>query len=405
MDAAAIKAPFEHTNMMSVVTHTDNPYPLYEWMRDNAPLYWDPEGEIWAVSRYDDVVFVSRRTDLFCSGFGVVPHLGTDIWPDEAMINLDGKAHTKQRGLVAKGFSPRRIAQQEDLIRKSANMMVDRLLEKDSVDLVADFAAKLPFQIIGNMLGYPKDKLDALLEWTDTYTHAGCGPDHITEEVVDAFANFVEFHEDLLAEKKANPGDDLLSIWLSAELDGEKLGEDKMMYEHNLLLVGGAETTRSAISGGMVALMEHPDQLAWLRENLDDPDAVGRAAEEIIRWTTPFVRMARTVVDDVEYHGQMMKKGQQVLMLYPSANRDPRAFDNADQFDIRAPRAKPHLSFGIGKHFCLGAALARLELRIALEVLIRRVPHMRLQAGNPPVPHPSSFTRGLRRCPVHVHSE
>ena len=401
----AAKEPTDYSqhDLMSLELHTSDPWEFYEWLREEEPLFWDVNNEIWGVSRFDDIVFVSTRTDLFCSGLGVIPGLGLDIWPDEAMINLDGKAHTKQRGLVAKGFSPRRIEAMEDRIREIANELVDAMLAEEDSDLVNALARPLPFRAIAEMLGYPEGKEDDVLEWTDEYSQGGNGIQGVTEEVVEAFENFVDFHEELLAQKKENPGDDLISLWLAAELDGERLSEDKLMYEHNLLLVGGSETTRTAISMGVAALLEHPEQMAYLVDHVDDPQVVGRAVEEMIRWSCPFVRMSRTATCDVEMHGKVIKKGQQVVMLYPAANRDPRAFENPDQFDVRRNPKRGHLSFGIGKHFCLGSSLARLETRITLETLIRRVPDLRLHPERARERVQSCFVRSLATCPVKVN--
>lgn len=392
--------PQRTLDMLSLSFHSEDPWDDYAWMRDEEPLYWDATNELWVVSRYKDVVHVSRRTDLFCSGQGVIPNLGTDIWPDEAMINLDGEAHSCQRALVGKGFSARRIEKLEPLIRDIVNDIIDAVGPTGECDLVVDIARQVPYRIICHMLGYPESIGDDVLDWTDTYSHAGCGPDHITEDVLDAFANFSMFHEELLEEKKANPGDDLLSIWLSAELDGKKLGEDKLLFEHNQFMVGGAETTRTAIAMGMQALMDHPEQMAWLREHVDDLDAMGTAVEEILRYTCPFVRMRRTATRDTELHGKTIKKDDQVVMLYPAANRDERIFEEPNRFDIQRDSSHPHLSFGIGKHYCIGSSLARLETRVVIETLLRRLPDLKAKPGAPAERLQSCFVRGLKTFPV-----
>jgi len=286
------------------------------------------------------------------------------------------------------------------IIREVVDGLIAEVAPRGECDLVLDIARPLPFRVISRMLGYPAEGNEALLDWTDAYTHAGCGPDFITEEVVEAFSNFVMFHEETLEQKKRCPADDLLSVWLKAELDGEKLSEDKIMYEHNLLLVGGSETTRGAIALGMQELFRHPDQMAWLREHLDDDEAVVRAVEELIRWSCPFVRMRRTATQDVELHGQTIREGQEIIMLYPAANRDPRAFEDPDRFDVRRSTPHPSLSFGFGKHYCLGARLARLEVRIMLEALLARLPGLRARPDTPPVYARSCFVRGMTSFPV-----
>ncbi len=393
-------SPFEGTDLMSLDVHTHDPEPLYEWLREHRPLYWDTVNEFWAVTRYDDVVFVSRRTDLFCNGQGVIPNLGTDVWPDEAMINLDGDEHTHQRGIINSGFTSRRIDALEGEIRELANEMVDRVIAQGACDLVLDLARPLPFRIISRMLGYATDENYEVLDWTDAYAMGGCGPNHVTDEVVMAFDQFMEHHEELLEEKKACPGPGLLNLWMDAELDGKKLSEDKLLYEHNLLLVGGSETTRTAIAAGPQALMAHPDQLAWLREHVDDVSVLNTAVEEMIRFSCPFVRMRRTATQDVELHGKTIREGDQVVMFYPAANRDPRAFEDPQVFDVRRKNRLPSLSFGVGKHFCIGSNLARLETRIVLEVVLRRLHDLRPDPDAAAVPARSCFVRSLKQLPV-----
>ena len=384
-------------DLMALDVHTFNPEPVYEYLRNEEPLYWDAKNQMWAVSRYDDVIFASKNTEIFCSGKGVVPGVSQEDWPDEAMINLDGDAHTRQRGLVSKGFTPRRIAELEQHARDIVIELLSNVTPTGKCDIVKDIARPLPMRIIGEMLGYPQEMHEAILDWTDTFTQGGCGAGHITEDVVEAFSNFCQYHFQLVEERKENPGDDLLSVWLNAELDGEKLSEDKLLYEHNLLLVGGSETTRNAISAGFLELIHHPEQLQHL---IDHPDAIPHAIEEIVRWATPFVRMARTLTQDYTWYDKEMKAGQQILMLYPAANRDPRAFDNPQVFDIHREFKRPPVAFGYGKHFCLGAALARLELRVTFEETLKRLPGLKLDPTAEVVPHPSCFIRGLETLPV-----
>ena len=388
---------FADVDLVDIRTHGLDSEPLYHWLREEAPVFWDARNQLWAVSRYDDVVHVSRETEVFCSRFGVVPGVPLDVWPDEAMINLDGEEHRCQRGLVSKGFTPRRIAELEPTIRSIVAGLIDRVAHKGECDLVADLARPLPMRVIGDMLGYPVEKNDTVLDWTDVIVQGGNGLAYVNEETSAAFFQFVEFHNQLLAERKLERGDDLISIWLDAELDGKRLTDEKLLFEHNLLLVGGSETTRHAISGGMYQLLQRPDDVAYLR---DHPQAIPLAVEEMVRWTSPFVRMQRTLLSDHELHGTTMKKGDKLLMLYPAANRDPRVWARPQEFDIRRESDKPPIAFGIGKHYCLGAALARLEIRVTVEELLRRLPDLRVPPGFRPHVKPSSFVRGLANLPV-----
>lgn len=396
----ARRAEFSQADLLSLDLHTQDPWEFYAWLRDEEPLFWDPNNELWAVSRYDDVLWVSRRTDLFCSGQGVIPKLGLDIWPDDAMINKDGDEHTCRRALVSKALTPRRVEELEPRIREIIDGLITNFIARGSADLVTEFSRPLPFRVIADMLGYPEDIVGDVLDWTDIYCGGGNGPAGVTEEVVDAFANFHGFHEGIVEERRACPGKDLVSALLAAEVDGQKLTDDMLLWEHNLLLVGGSETTRSAIAIGMQALMAHPDQLAYLVANVDDQDVMNAAVEEMIRYACPFVRMRRTATQDVEFHGKTIKAGDEIVLLYPAANRDPRAFANPDVFDVRRDPEKPALSFGIGKHYCPGASLARLDTRLALEALLRRLPDLRLSQDAEPVRLRSCFVRSLTSLPV-----
>jgi cytochrome P450 family 142 subfamily A polypeptide 1 len=391
---------FQGIDLNEIHVHGLSAEPLYEWLREKAPLFRDAK-DLWAVSRYDDVVYVSKHPEIFCSRFGVVPGVNLDMWPDEAMINLDGEEHTCQRGLVSKGFTPGRIAALESHIRAIVGELIDRVQSRGECDLVSAIARPLPMRVIGDMLGYPVERNDELLDITDVVVLGGNGAEHVTPEVAEQFMKFCTFHEELLAERKEKRGDDLISVWLDAELDGKKLSEEKLLYEHNLLLVGGSETTRHAISGGMYQLLRHPADVAFLRAN---PQAIPNAVEEMVRWTTPFVRMQRTLLADHEMYGVTMKEGDKMLMIYPAANRDPRAFERPQEFDVRRKFDKPALAFGLGKHYCLGASLARLEIRVFLEEVLRRFQDITVVPGFDPAVKPSSFVRGLSSLPVQFRA-
>ncbi|MET0593539.1 MAG: cytochrome P450 [Polyangiaceae bacterium] len=391
---------FEGIDLNEIHVHGLSAEPLYEWLREKAPIFRDAK-DLWAVSRYDDVVYVSKHPEIFSSSGGVVPGVNLEMWPDEAMINKDGDEHTCQRGLVSKGFTPGRIAELESNIRTIMGELLDRVVKDGKCDLVSALARPLPMRVIGDMLGYPIERNDELLDITDVVVLGGNGPEHVTEEVAGEFMKFCTFHEELLAKRKEKRGRDLISIWLDAELDGKKLSEEKLLYEHNLILVGGSETTRHAISGGMYQILRRPDDVAFLRAH---PEAIPNAVEEMVRWTTPFVRMQRTLLADCTMHGATMKEGDKMIMVYPAANRDPRAFERPQEFDVRRRFDKPALAFGLGKHYCLGASLARLEIRVFLEEVLRRLADITIDPGYEPTMKPSSFVRGLSSLPVHFRA-
>jgi cholest-4-en-3-one 26-monooxygenase len=389
---------FSNVDLLDREVHGPLADPLYDWLLEKAPLYYDVKNALWAVSRYDDVVYVSKHTEIFCNRFGVVPGIPLDMWPDEAMINLDGEEHTCQRALVSKGFTPRRTAALEGKLRDFVDELVDQVAERGECDLVTAFARPLPMRIIGELLGYPRECQDQVLDWTDVYVDAGSsGVASVTDEVTEAFQKFCGVHQEILEQRQQQRGDDLISVWIDAEIDGKRLSEDKLLYEHNLLLVGGSETTRHAISVGMLELLKRPEDVAFLREH---PEAIPNAVEEMIRWTSPFVRMQRTLLQDHELHGTTLKEGDKIVVLYPAANRDPRVWERPRAFDIRRSFEKPALSFGYGKHYCLGASLARLEMKVFLERVLTRLPDLRLAEDAGAVVKPSAFLRGLARLPV-----
>ncbi|MGB7475287.1 MAG: cytochrome P450 [Polyangiales bacterium] len=389
-------AKFHNVDFCAPSTH-DNPYEMYDHFLENEPLYFDEKNEVWEVFRYDDIVAIERDTETFISGEGVRPN----IPPDPGMIYQDGEQHSKQRALVSSGFTPRQMRKMDDRAREIVTELVDNMLQKDEVDIVEDLAAALPMRLIADMLGIPEEKRASVQQWINEIMIGGSGPDYVTDEVNDAFENFCIHHEEMYQDRISAgcKGRDLLTIWINAEINGEKLDESQLLFEHVLLNVGGAETTRSAIAGGLERLSEHPKQYNALYE---DPSLIPNAVEEIIRWVCPFVNMYRTATRDYEMHGKVIKEGQMVGLTYPAANRDPRKYKDPHAFNIFrdfSTEAK-HLSFGLGPHFCLGASLARLEVRLSLEEMTERVKSIRIPEGRELEYVSSSFTRGLKKFPA-----
>lgn len=381
-------APGE-VDLIAPATH-DDPWPLYEWLREEAPCYRDANG-IWAVSRYDDIVAISKDPATFTSTEGNRPLLPAD----HSFIHLDGHAHRARRGLIEKWFGAKAVAKMTEHIREVTDALIDEVIESGSTEFVADVAAPLPARIMCEMTGVPLEMADEVREWLDVFIGAGNGPDHVDEETNDAFFKFGLLHMDLVEAHRQQPQDNLLSLWLNADLDGEKMNEDQLLFEHTMLMVGGSETSRNAITCGLWALANHRDQLEWL---LEHPEGLDNAVEEIVRWATPFISMSRTATRDVELHGQQIKEGDCVMMLYPPANRDPRRFDHPQSFDIRREFKKGQLAFGYGRHFCIGARLARAEVRVVLEQVLARMPDYELAA--PPSWSHSSFIKGITKLPL-----
>jgi cytochrome P450 family 142 subfamily A polypeptide 1 len=364
-------------------------------MREHAPVYWDAEGGVWGIARYDDVLAVSRDPQTFCSGQSSRP----DAPAIPSMINLDDPAHRRRRGLVSRGFTPRRVAAHEPKIRALCRELLDAVAPKGRCDFVAEVAAPLPMAMIGDLLGVEPGDREMLLRWSDDLI-AGTSQSSTPEQVgaaMRAFGEYTEYHRRVVAERRARPRDDLVGVLVRAEIDGERLDDDALLHETLLILVGGDETTRHVISGGMEALLRHPDQRKKL---LDDPRGIPTAVEEMLRWVTPIQNMSRTVMRDVELRGRRLRAGDRVLLLYPSANRDAAVFREPHVFDVER-QPNDHVAFGgYGAHFCLGAALARLELRVLFEEALARLPDLELASRAPLVRRPSNFIVGIASMPV-----
>ena len=387
---------FQNLDFCAPSTH-DNPYEMYDYFLEHEPIRFDETNDVWEVFRYDDIVAIERDAETFINGEGVRPN----IPPDPGMIYQDGELHNKQRALVSSGFTPRQMRKMEDRAHEIVVDLVDKMMAKDEVDIVTDLAGALPSRLIADMLDIPLEKRERVLNWINLIIAGGQGPEYVSDEVNDAFGNFCEHHEEMYQDRIAAgcTGSDLLTIWINAEINSEKLDESQLLFEHVLLNVGGAETTRSAIAGGLERLSNDQKQYDALYE---DPSLIPNAVEEILRWVCPFVNMYRTAARDYELHGKVIKEGQQVGLTYPAGNRDPRKFKDPHTFNIFRDFSKEakHLSFGLGPHFCLGSSLARLEIRQSLEEMTKRVKRISSPKGKPPVYVSSSFVRGLGSYPA-----
>lgn len=388
----SLAEPFGSIDLMDPDTHAGNPWPLYDWLREEQPMYWDAINELWCVSRYDDIVALAKQPKVFTSSEGNVPKMPQD----PSFINLDGKKHRDRRKLIQAFFTPAAVRKMQEHILDSVDALIDEVIEKGSCDFVEDIAAPLPVRLISEMTGIPEEYHEDVRHWMDVFMLGGNGPEHVTAEVNEAFINFGGLHMMLADERKENPKDDLLSIWVHAEIDGEPLNEDELLFEHTMMMIGGSETARNAVSGGIYEMAMHPDQRQRL---LDNPELLASAAEESTRWVTPFIRMSRTATQDVEFLGAQVKKGDEIIMLYPAANRDPRKFDDPHSFDVGRDFKKTRtLAFGYGAHFCLGAFLALSEIQCVFKRMLERMPDWEI-AGEPQFQR-SSFARGITSLPI-----
>lgn len=381
-------------DLMSGEFHGGDPYPGYAWMRANAPVYYDEANDIWAAATYAHVKSMGSDPATYSNATGARPK----FIPMPMMVDMDAPEHHRHRKLVSAGFTPRRIAAMEQHVRAVCDAVIDEVCERGSCDFVHDIAAPLPLNMIGDMLGVDRESRPDLLRWSELMLASQGDPNESTAEQASyAFAEYMAYMQPVLEDRRSTGADDdLIGILVNAELDGDRLDNDSLLFESLLLLIGGDETTRHVLSGGMLALQQHPDQLAQLQA---EPSLIPAAVEEMLRWVSPIKNMNRTLLRDVEVDGVTIPEGGQILLLYPSANRDETVFDAPDTFDItRDPN--PHLAFGFGSHFCLGNQLARIELRVMFDRLITRLPDLRLAAPGPFPSRPSNFISGLETMPV-----
>jgi cytochrome P450 family 142 subfamily A polypeptide 1 len=287
----------------------------------------------------------------------------------------------------------------EDDVRRDCDLIIDKICEQGSCDFVKDIAAPLPIAVIGDMLGVAPGDRDDLLRWSDDMLKSQGSPDpSLLDGAAMAFIEYTGYINTVFEDRRTQGStDDLVGVLCHAEIDGDSLDDDSLIHETLLILIGGDETSRHVISGGMEELMANPDQMARLAA---DPELMPSAIEEMLRWVTPIKNMARTATRDVELEGATIRAGQELLLLYPSANRDEAVFERADTFDItRSPN--PHMAFGFGAHFCLGNQLARLELKVMIERLLTRLPDLHLTVDRATLPRrEANFVSGIESMPV-----
>ncbi|MEO5873597.1 MAG: cytochrome P450 [Streptosporangiaceae bacterium] len=365
-----------------------NPQEELRWMREQAPVYWDGNGGVWGISRHADVRKISRIPDVFSNAQGI----RADAAPISMMIDMDDPAHKMRRKLVSSGFTSRRVAAQEDYLRRLCDEIIDDVCELGECDFVSDLAALLPLIVIGDALGVAPSDRRTLLTWSDDMLSALTGGDdlELLVKAGDAFTGFTAFAGEAIEERRGCPREDLLSVLVHAEVDGDRLDHDSLVQESLLILIGGDETTRHVISGGMYQLCVNPGQRQQL---IDDPGLIPTAVEEMLRWVSPIKNMNRTATRDFELDGRRISEGDKVLLLYPSANRDEDVFADPFRFDVgRTPN--DHIAFGNGPHFCLGNSLARLELKVMFEQLLLRLPDIEPVEDAEPAYRPANFVSG-----------
>ncbi len=379
------------------------PHAWLAHLRRHDPVHWQDEAAgpgFWAVTRYADCVTVNRDYERFSSAArGTMPfELADEEIAQQGlmMLNMDPPLHTRYRRLVNKGFTPRMVRDLEQSIHRSTDAIIDQVIDNGEADFVTDLSAELPLQVIAELLGVPHDERHKMFEWSNRMV-GNADPEYQSQasEAMDAAMELYAYAAELFAKKRANPHGDLMSVLTTVEVDGEQLSELELELFFLLLTVAGNETTRNLMSGAMHAFFEHPEQ--WQRL-LADRDLLPSAVEEMLRFVTPVMNFRRTAMCDVVLSDTAIAAGDKVVFFHTSANRDEDVFPDPDAFDI-ARDPNPHIAFGGGgPHFCLGANLARMEIRVMFEHLLDRMPDIgpagdaqRLQ---------SQFINGVKHLPV-----
>lgn len=399
----------------------NGPWEAYRRLRDETPIAWDPRHEIWVVSRYADIVRISLDNELFCSSRGIRPEQSLDL----SLIGLDEPHHTQRRRLINKGFTPRMVRNLEGRIRDVTTQTLDRAAARGECDFMADLAVPIPLIVIAELMGLPVEDRERFWHWSDAMMGGADRMDPSDPAILraaEAFGEYTSYVGGIVAERteayraaklaasrggEAPPlADDLISALVAANEEGilehsDELEHDELIMFLVLLVVAGNETTRNAMGGGMAALAEFPDQWRLL---LEHPEHLATLPDEIVRYVSPVISFARTATRDTELRGQQIREGEKVFMLYQSANRDADAFDAPD--DLRIDRSpNDHLAFGIGPHYCLGANLAKLEIRILFEELARRFPELQVAPGAGPTYGDTTLVHSVTALPVELGPE
>jgi len=351
-----------------------NPYEVYERLRSEDPIHRMRLINAWALTEYDDALAILQDHRRFSSGENKLEYA-----PYRTMLDLDPPDHTRLRSLVSKAFTPRAVAALGPRIQEIVDELLDELADKDSFDLISDFAFPLPVIVIAEMLGIPSEDRDKFNVWSNDIALA-VEPILSGEEIVRverASDEIIEYFEGIIEQRRREPREDMLSALLAAEEEGDRLTHDELLGTLMLLLVAGNETTRSLIGNGMLALLKNPEQLQRLR---DSPDLLDSSIDEMLRYDSPVQFIIRVVMEDVEFKGKQFRAGQKAVILVGAANRDPTVFADPGAMDI-GRQEKSHISFGRGIHYCLGSPLALLEARVAFANLIERFSSIELVEG------------------------
>jgi len=403
-------ASLNELELISPVFFAQNGYPFDAWkrLRREAPVYWFDRlrgKPFWAITRYDDIVSISRQPERYLNAPRLVvsPEGVTDEqFPVRTLLNMDPPDHHEYRALTNRRFTPKAMQRIRQSVDSIAEAILDDIAcdgEASEVDFVQAVSARLPIWVIAEMLGVPRSDWELLFGWTNRTIGAG-DPEYREqgktplETMHEARLALFHYFSEMTEDRRKHPRDDLVSVLTHASVDGEPLPVFELMSYYFLLVVAGNETTRNATSGGLLALIEHPEQRELVRR---DPALIEPLVEEILRWTSPVIHFCRTPVEDVELHGQRIRAGDSLCLFYPSANRDEAIFGDPDRFLVTR-RPNRHIAFGFGEHVCLGAHVARLELQVMFRHMVERFDHLEL--AGPVERLRSSIVGGIKHMPI-----
>lgn len=386
-----------------------NPYPTYEHLLANGRMHWaDMQGGAWLVPHYNDMLALLRdsrlsadRTGGYLQGFTPEQQANLQVFDRTTrrwLVSMDNDPHLRLRRLLSKGFTPRTIENLRPDVQRLADELIDQLIEDSretgEVELMHAFAHQLPALVIADMLGVPREDQPQFVTWSDDLAAllSDMSPSYETAlRGEHGLSQMIEYFRTIVAERRLKPTNDLVSLLMAVEEQGDVLSEEELLAQCAMFLFAGHETTRNLIGNGLVTLLQHPDQLELLRR---DPGLLKGAIDEMVRYESPVQLLARTALEDFEFNGTQIKRGQMVMMLPGAANRDPEVFEQPERFDITRSGVRP-MSFGHGAHICIGMALAQLEAQIAIETLLRRLPSLRLTTPTPDW-SPNFLLRGVR---------
>ena len=379
--------------------YVDGTYETYAWMRANSPVHWDTANELWGIFKFDDIMEIERRKDVFTSADTVKGGYRPNMPADPSIIGLDDPAHAKRRNLVARWFTPSAILEWQEHVDAVVTELLDNVVANGGrAEVIEDLAGPLPAKMIGRLLGFPEDRYRDLMRWSERTIALGGGPRYFEQSGIEAAFEFAGASAELYEEKKTCPAHDVMTVWTTAEIDGTKITVDEVISDCLLLLDGGAETTRTVIARTLLNLIRFPDQ--W-QKLLDGVDMVA-ATDEFVRFVTPVHNMCRVATVDYEIRGVTIPKGQQVVLMYGSANRDEDHFTDPEKLDVTRPSSQ-HLAFGFGTHFCMGRSLALLEIRRFFEEVLKRFKGLKLVEGTAPEEMANAFVYGIKEA--HIQFE